>query len=46
MLPAEVPAILIRKSGDYPPLWDKDSPFIELMEALYLRVREKNKNAL
>ena len=46
MRPAELPAILIRKGGDYPPFWDKDASFIELMEELYLRVREKNKNAL
>ncbi|ESQ14071.1 MAG: hypothetical protein N838_09600 [Thiohalocapsa sp. PB-PSB1] len=46
MLPAEIPAILIRKGGDYPAFWDKNSSFIELMEELYLRVRQKNKNAL
>ncbi len=46
MRPAELPAILIRKGGDYPPFWDKDASFIEVMEEVYLRVREKNKNAL
>jgi uncharacterized Zn finger protein len=46
MRPAELPAILIRKGGDYPAFWDKDASFIALMEELYLRVREKNKNAL
>ncbi len=46
MLAAELPAILIRKGGDYPPFWDKDTSFIELMEEIYLRVREKNKQAL
>ena len=46
MRPAELPAILIRKGGDYPPFWDKDTSFIALMEELYLRVREKNKTAL
>jgi uncharacterized Zn finger protein len=46
MRPAELPAILISKGGDYPPFWDKDASFIEVMEEVYLRVREKNKNAL
>jgi len=44
--PAEIPAILIRKGGDNPPFWDQDASFIELMEALYLRVRTKNKDRL
>jgi uncharacterized Zn finger protein len=44
--PAAVPAILIRKGGDYPPFWDKDASFIEVMQGLYQRVREKNKGVL
>jgi uncharacterized Zn finger protein len=44
--PAAVPAILVRKAGDFPPFWDKESSFVEVMEELYLRVREKNKGAL
>jgi len=44
--PAAVPAILIKKGGDYPAFWDKDSSFIEVMEWLYLRVRKKNKGVL
>ena len=44
--PAAVPAILIRKGGDYPAFWDKDASFIEVMQELYLRVREKNKEVL
>ena len=44
--PAAVPAILVRKAGDFPPFWDKDSSFIEVMEELYSRVREKNKGIL
>jgi uncharacterized Zn finger protein len=43
MRPAELPAILVRKGGDFPPFWEKDASFIALMEELYLRVREKNK---
>ncbi|MEY6431599.1 SNF2-related protein [Thioalkalicoccus limnaeus] len=41
--PAAVPAILIKKGGDFPPFWDKGGSFIELMEELYLRTRTKNK---
>ena len=44
--PAAVPAILVRKAGDFPPFWDKDSSFIEVMEEFYARVREKNKGIL
>jgi uncharacterized Zn finger protein len=44
--PAEIPAILVRKGGDNPPFWDQDASFIELMKALYLRVRTKNKDRL
>jgi uncharacterized Zn finger protein len=44
--PGAVPAILIKKGGDYPGFWEKDSSFIEVMEELYLRVREKNKGIL
>jgi len=44
--PAAAPAILIRKGGDYPTFWDKDASFIEVMQDLYLRVREKNKGVL
>jgi len=44
--PTAVPAILIKKGGDYPAFWDKDSSFVAVMEELYLRVREKNKGVL
>jgi uncharacterized Zn finger protein len=37
-----VPALLIKKQGDYPPFWKKDGSFVEAMEALYQRVREKS----
>jgi len=40
---ASVPALLIKKQGDYPPFWHKDSSFIGVMEELYERVRTKNK---
>ena len=40
---ANVPALLIKKQGDYPPFWQKDISFIRVMEELYDRVRTKNK---
>lgn len=44
--PASIPAILIKKAGDFPPFWKKDASFIEVMEELYQRVRTKNKGVL
>jgi uncharacterized Zn finger protein len=35
-----VPALLIKKQGDYPPFWPKDTSFISIMEELYERVRK------
>lgn len=43
---ANIPAILIKKAGDIPPFWHKDSSFIEAMEQVYQRVRTKNKESL
>jgi uncharacterized Zn finger protein len=40
---ASVPALLIKKQGDFPPFWHKDASFIATMEELYERVRTKNK---
>ncbi|HEY4032428.1 MAG TPA: SWIM zinc finger family protein [Ktedonobacteraceae bacterium] len=40
---ASVPALLIKKQGDYPPFWHKDMSFISIMEELYERIRTKNK---
>ncbi len=40
---ASVPALLIKKQGDYPPFWHKDTSFISVMEELYERVRTKNR---
>jgi uncharacterized Zn finger protein len=37
-----VPAVLIKKAGDYPPFWHGDASFLEVMEALYERVRIKS----
>ncbi|NEQ22373.1 MAG: hypothetical protein F6K28_24940 [Microcoleus sp. SIO2G3] len=44
--PASIPAILIKKAGDFPPFWKKDTSFIEVMEELYQRVRTKNKGVM
>ncbi|MEI6706333.1 MAG: SWIM zinc finger family protein [Methylococcales bacterium] len=41
--PAIVPAMLIKKGGDFPAFWQKQSSFIEVMEDFYSRMR---KNAL
>jgi uncharacterized Zn finger protein len=40
---ASVPALLIKKQGDYPPFWHKDASFISVMEELYGRVRAKSR---
>jgi uncharacterized Zn finger protein len=45
-IPGSVPAILVKKQGDFPPFWDKDSSFVETMEELYGRVRTKNTQLL
>lgn len=37
--PTVVPAVLIKQGGDYPPFWNRQSSFIEVMEALYERIR-------
>ena len=44
--PASVSAIAIKKQGDNPPFWHKDSSFIETMETLYDRVKNKNASLL
>ena len=43
VLPTGVPAVLIKKQGDYPAFWHKDQSFIESMQELYERVRTKHK---
>jgi uncharacterized Zn finger protein len=42
--PPHVPALLIKKQGDYPEFWRKDALFIETMEELYGRVRAKSEH--
>ena len=41
-----VPAILVKKQGDFPAFWHRDNSFIEAMEQLYGHVRSKNKGKL
>ena len=36
-----ISAILVKKGGDFPPFWNKDISFVEVMEELYQRVRSK-----
>ncbi|MEL6880675.1 MAG: SWIM zinc finger family protein [Cyanobacteria bacterium J06554_3] len=44
--PTNVSAILIKKQGDFPPFWQRNNSFIEVMEEFYTRVRTKNDNIL
>lgn len=44
--PTNVPAILVKKQGDFPAFWDRDNSFIEAMEEFYTRVRSKNGDLL
>jgi uncharacterized Zn finger protein len=44
--PSAIPAILVKKQGDFPAFWSRDNSFIEAMESLYERVRNKNKDRL
>lgn len=36
-----VAALTIKREGDYPPFWERDGSFVEVMEDLYGRVRRK-----
>jgi uncharacterized Zn finger protein len=37
---AIIPAILIKKGGDFPAFWQKQNSFIDVMEDFYLRMRK------
>ena len=41
-----IPALVIKKQGDFPPFWEKDTSFIKVMEDLYHAIRTKNKDIL
>jgi uncharacterized Zn finger protein len=38
---ATIPAVVVKKGGDFPPFWTQDNSFLEVMEELYERVRKK-----
>lgn len=42
-VPPPVPALLIKKGGDYPAFWTRDHSFIETMEAVYEAIRKRSK---
>jgi uncharacterized Zn finger protein len=37
-----VPALTVRKQGDYPPFWHRDASFLHTIEGLYERVRARS----
>ncbi len=39
---AIIPAVLVKKGGDYPAFWHKQRSFIEIMEEFYIRMRKMN----
>jgi uncharacterized Zn finger protein len=39
---ASIPAIVVKKGGDFPPFWQKETSFLEVMEEFYQRVKTKN----
>jgi uncharacterized Zn finger protein len=39
---ATIPAVVVKKGGDFPPFWTQDNSFLEVMEELYERIRKKN----
>ncbi|NOQ17565.1 MAG: hypothetical protein GQ581_10945 [Methyloprofundus sp.] len=43
---ANVPAVVIKKGGDYPAFWQKSGSFIEVMENFYTRMQKINQKEL
>lgn len=43
---ASIPAILVKKGGDFPEFWKQDTSFIGVMEEFYQRVRAKSSGLL
>jgi uncharacterized Zn finger protein len=37
---ATIPAVVVKKGGDFPPFWTQDNSFLDVMEELYERVRK------
>lgn len=44
--PAIIPAMLIKKGGDFPGFWQKQNSFIEVMEDFYVRMRKNTLKGL
>jgi uncharacterized Zn finger protein len=42
-VPPAVPALLIKKGGDFPEFWTRENSFIETMEACYEAIRKRGK---
>ena len=45
-LPTIIPAITVKKAGDYPPFWHEERSFLEVMSEFYTRIRKKNQDFL
>lgn len=45
-LEANIPAVLVKKGGDYPAFWLKQGSFIEVMEDFYIRMRKNNQKQI
>ncbi len=43
---ASIPAVLVKKGGDYPAFWHKQGSFIAVMEDFYLRMRKNNQKQI
>ncbi|MEC4749052.1 SWIM zinc finger family protein [Methylomicrobium sp. Wu6] len=43
-VPASIPALLIKKGGDFPAFWSNDHSFIDAMEAIYQAIRKREKD--
>jgi len=41
-----IPAVLLKKGGDYPAFWQKQGSFIAVMEDFYLRMRKNNQKQI
>ena len=41
-----IPAVAIKKGGDFPPFWQKSGSFLKVMEDFYIRMRKINQKKL
>jgi uncharacterized Zn finger protein len=44
--PSPVTGVLVKKQGDFPPFWQAQSSFLEVMDEIYERVKTKNKDVM